>query len=306
MKISAEMAEMIQRAVAEGRVEKVAPGVSGIAAPKTRGRPRTRPEGETASEARARRAAAKAETLRDRRRFKTTAVPMGAPRIAPADATGTIYPARVLDASAGEPVLKDGSSNAKIGGDVLKGPLRGARIYTLTLEERATCPRSCALWATCYGNAMPHPRRWRHGPALETAIEREIASLCATYPLVLIRLHVLGDFYSFDYLALWTRLLDTHPGLHVFGFTAWAPGTRIGDGIARVRAALGHRFAIRHSGRTGRWGAFTIEAPTARRRVGDAVVCPEQAAAMRGEQGRHCGNCGLCWASDVPIVFVEH
>ena len=73
-------------------------------------------------------------------------------------------------------------------------------------------------------------------------------------------------------------------------------------------------------------GAFLIENRNAgeiftpedlseeQRMIGDAVVCPEQRAAMSGENLRrgqskpsaHCGACGLCWKGDAPIVFVKH
>lgn len=262
---------------------------------------------QTLSQKKSERAERHAAHLVDRRRFKTVPVPFGqVSKMAPPDATGSIFPTRVFDVVGHENVIKDGASNAKIGGDVLKGRLRGARIFTLTLEERATCPRSCGLWRQCYGNSMQYAWRWHHGPELEEAIRIEIGGLCAAHEQVLIRLHVLGDFYSMEYLALWTRLLDEHENLSVFGFTAWGPTTEIGAGIGRVRGALGRRFAIRHSGTAGRWGSFTIDFPTEKHRLGDAIVCPEQAEAMKGKQGRHCGNCGLCWASDAAIVFIEH
>lgn len=264
------------------------------------------PGGKTATEKREERHTRAAAKLRDRRRFKTTPVPMGkVSKLAPADATGTIFPTRVFDPS-DEAVLVDGCSNAKIGGDVLKGRLKGARILTLTLEERATCPRSCAMWQGCYGNGMPHPRRWRHGPDLERKIRTEIEAACAANAQVLVRLHVLGDFYSMDYLALWVGLVDDFDNLNLFGFTAWGPDTEIGAGIKRVRDVYGTRFAIRHSGIAGRWGSFTIDGATEKRRLGDAIICPEQIEAMSGRQGRHCGNCALCWHSDACIVFHEH
>jgi hypothetical protein len=90
---------------------------------------------------------------------------------------------------------------AKIGGDVLVGRLKGARIFTLTLEERATCPRSCAHLAGCYGNAMPHPVRWQADDAFEDRLSMEIAELCAAHDTVLVRLHILGDFYSARYVG---------------------------------------------------------------------------------------------------------
>lgn len=248
------------------------------------------------------------EKVRDRRRFKQTPVPGGAAnRVVPAETVGTMFPSQVKDVKRLEPVLKDGASNSKIGGDVLVGWLRGARIVTLTLEERATCPETCRLWQTCYGNSMPFTARWRHGPELEARIRREVPLLCARHGRVLVRLHVLGDFYSPGYVALWSGLLAANPGLHVFGFTAWHPKTEIGRAICAARAEHGRRFSVRHSGCLGRWGAATIDFPTERKTIGDGIVCPEQTSAMAGrEDGRHCGNCGACWSTDRTVLFVEH
>lgn len=250
----------------------------------------------------------KSAALRDRRRFKTVPVPMGDPSVmADSSATGTIFPSRVFEPDASESLLKDGCNASKIGGDVLVGWLKGARIYTLTLEERATCPRVCAHWQSCYGNSMPHARRWQHGPALMSQLEREIADLCQRHERVLIRLHVLGDFWSAEYVNLWARALDRHANLFAFGFTAHKPGTVIGDYIAAVRGLHPDRFWMRHSDMTGPWGTFTVDFPTQQKRIGDAIVCPEQRDGMEGgPRGRHCGNCGVCWSSAAPIVFITH
>lgn len=264
--------------------------------------------GDKAAQKKAERAERAIEEVKDRRRFKQAPVAMGRPaKLAPASATGTLFPTRVFEPTDAEPVLKDGSSNSKIGGDVLVGWLRGARIVTLTLEERATCPRSCPIWTGCYGNTSQHYRRWRHGPALEARIVDEITTLCATHEKVLVRLHVLGDFYSANYARLWSSLLRSLPGLAVFGFTAHRPDSEIGSIIGHMRDEFGMRCAIRHSGMTGRWGSFTIDFQTRKKRIGDAIVCPEQRDAYEGlGRSRHCGNCAVCWSSDAPIAFVEH
>jgi hypothetical protein len=67
-------------------------------------------------------------------------------------------------------ILAPGAWSPKLGGRVTKGPLAGAYIRSLTLEERATCPRSCENWARCYGNNMHLAVRYRHGADLERAI----------------------------------------------------------------------------------------------------------------------------------------
>lgn len=262
---------------------------------------------ETLDQKKARRAVAARAKVRDRRRFKLTPVPLGEGGVvASSDATGTIFPSRVFEVG-DESVLKDGAHNSKIGGDVLVGRLKGARIFTLTLEERATCPRSCEVWTSCYGNSMPHSRRWKHGPAFEKKLTEEVASLCEQHEKVLIRLHILGDFYSMQYVWVWNMLLAEHPNLYVFGFTAHEFKSDIGESLSYLRARHEGRFFIRESGYCGPWGSFVIDFPTEMPRLGTAVVCPEQRTAMNGEgKADHCGNCGLCWAGDTPIVFVKH
>ena len=264
---------------------------------------------ETLDQKKARRAVVAREKvvkIRDRRRFKLTPVPLGEGGVEAApDATGTIFPSRVFEVG-DESVLKDGAHNSKIGGDVLVGRLKGAKIFTLTPEERATCPRSCEVWTSCYGNSMPHSRRWKRGLVLERKLIEEVDALCAQHEKVLIRLHVLGDFYSVEYVRLWDWLLQAHPNLYVFGFTAHRKGTEIGDYLELMRKG-NERFFVRTSGYCGPWGSFVIDFPTEMPRLGTAVVCPEQRTAMNGEgKADHCGNCGLCWAGDTPIVFVKH
>ena len=269
-----------------------------------------KPNGSVDKAARRKASAAKKKSVevRDRRRFKTVPVPMGDPSImAPKDASGSIFESRVFVPDRDEALLKDGCNQSKIGGDVLLGWLKGARIYTLTLEERATCPRACVHWQSCYGNSMPHARRWKHGPELIAQLGDEIADLCDRHDRVLIRLHVLGDFWSVDYVDFWGKAMEWHPNLYVFGFTAHKQGTEIGDYIAATRGMHPDRFWIRHSDMTGEWGTFTVDFPTAQKRIGDAVVCPEQRDGMEGgPRGTHCGNCGVCWSSSVPVAFVTH
>ncbi len=291
----------------------------GLTLPRRRpGRPKSS-SGDKAAIAKAERASKKARKVKDRRRFKTAPVPMGNPAIlVPGDTDGTRFPSRVFEPDGNELVLKDGANNSKIGGDVLVGRLKGAYIATLTLEERATCPRSCGHWRSCYGNSMDHARRWKHGPVLENKIRQEVAIACEKNDHVLIRLHVLGDFYSFEYVCLWAELLDTFENLTVFGFTAWQVGTEIGDAIFKLRGVYPDRFMIRTSGTTGPWGSFTVDFPTEAKTIGDALVCPEQRYSMlscndkkakfRGKHrgSIHCGNCGACWATDRPIAFVVH
>ena len=222
----------------------------------------------------------------------------------------TLYPRTVVHADASPRLLVSGQNQSKIGKRVVKGPWRGMPIYTLTLEERATCPRSCALWAECYGNDMHLARRHRHGRDLEVLLGAELAALADQHPDgFAVRLHVLGDFYSVRYAARWAVWLRWLPQLHLFGFTAWPDTSPIGRMVERMNALHPERCGMRFSrpAPTGQgWEAVTIwrEVAPGTTHVDEGLLCPQQ-------HGRTatCGTCALCWspaAAGTPIVFLGH
>lgn len=197
-------------------------------------------------------------------------------------------------------LLKSGVNSRKIGKTVTKGRWRGFPIFTLTLEERATCPRSCKAWASCYGNGMPYAQRLVAGPAFEAALWDELSAQQLQHPHgFVVRLHVLGDFYSLGYVALWERALAAFPALHVFGYTARDPASDdIGEAVGLIVDAHPARFAIRFSGWDGPTHGSVLVAA-----AGDTehLICPAQ-------QGRTscCATCALCWHSDRTIAFLRH
>ena len=85
----------------------------------------------------------------------------------------TLFPSTVVHASLSPRVLIDGVNQRKIGRKVTKGRWTGMRIFTLTLEERATCPRACQQWDSCYGNNMPYARRHIGGAEFEAKLDAE-------------------------------------------------------------------------------------------------------------------------------------
>ena len=195
-------------------------------------------------------------------------------------------------------LLKGGENNRKIGGDVMKGHLRGAKVFTLSLEERATCPRTCALWRSCYGNVMNWPARIQPDQDLIPLLEAELRKLHARHQRMLIRLHVLGDFFSVDYVLFWHRMLRLLPGLHVYGYTA-----RNGCPIAHaIREMNEHpRCWIRFSdGDEGQFRAVTVDSIDQAEAAG-AIVCPVQT-----DRVSCCGACALCWATPKTIAFLRH
>jgi hypothetical protein len=210
----------------------------------------------------------------------------------------TIFPTRVFDPDEVQRVLKDGHQSRKIGKFVTKGARRGWPLFTLTLEERATCPRTCLAWSYCYGNNMQAAERITAGPALEEALWNELLALQFAHPKgFMVRLHVLGDFYSVAYVKLWKRALAAFPALHVFGFTARLPGTDIGDALLEMVTEQWDRFAVRFSGMDGP----TLGSQLMPDAHPQAIPCPAQTDATDC-----CATCALCWNSKRSIAFARH
>lgn len=202
-------------------------------------------------------------------------------------------------------VLVSGHCNVKIGRDVRKGKhFRGYWIFTLTLEERATCPRSCEHWQSCYGNNMPFAKRISHRDrdALYAAITRDVERELGRRGRagVLVRLHALGDFFDRDYVWFWRDLLWKHDRLAVFGYTAHDPASEVGFAIGTVKRLFNERFAVRWSNKADEdeWSTRTVIEPFS---APDAVQCPEQVGLVDG-----CGKCGLCWNTKKNIAFTAH
>lgn len=214
----------------------------------------------------------------------------------------TLYPSTVISPSS-ETVLKSGYNSAKIGTRIAKGRWKGFEVYTLTLEERATCPISCRHWRSCFGNGSQRAHRFEHGPELESVIESEVIELSRKHPRgFACRIHVLGDFYSVAYVELWARLLDQHPQLHAFGFSArWEYHS---DPIAKALIDLVQqrwsRFAIRFSNAPiEQLATVSIEHPY--QKPADAILCPQQLGKTAS-----CSTCALCWQSTRRIAFIQH
>lgn len=213
-------------------------------------------------------------------------------------------------------LLVSGHNNIKIGRDVRKGRMfRGYWIYTLSFEERATCPLTCKHWFDCYGNNMPLAKRVDHSdmPALFDRLALELERLIPLAPKrrgrrvqrrvregVLLRLHALGDFFSPAYVQFWAYMLDKHDRLGIFGYTAHRKGTPIGDAIEEVRRAHPDRFRIRWSD-GGEAEDCTVSIAGTDDCPPDAFVCPEQTGRVEA-----CGKCGACWASKRNVAFVAH
>lgn len=200
-------------------------------------------------------------------------------------------------------LLVSGQNNVKIGRDIRIGKLAGYWLYTLSFEERATCPRSCHHWQNCYGNSMPYAKRINHRDAeLLPRLEAEIGDLLAVRGRrgIMVRLHALGDFYSVEYVQFWKRMLQEHENLAIFGYTAWLPDTPIGGAVNELIDAWPGRAMLRFSN-GGMRARSTVPIVNAEDCPPGAFVCPEQTG-----QFDACGKCGACWSTLKNVAFIAH
>ena len=200
-------------------------------------------------------------------------------------------------------MLKRGKQNAKLGDKVTVKMWKGMTMYSLSLEERATCPSDCEQWDNCYGDNMPFAHRFDHtDPDFIPNLEQQLSSLNDKHPNgFVVRLHVLGDFYDGKYIVRWQLWLHQFENLRVFGYTHHSANSQLGNMINNVNRIHPDRFRVRFS---DDWDTeFSAHVVQSRdlEYVEHGVICPEQLGKTDS-----CATCGYCWSSDQPIVFIEH
>src|SRR6056300_1018826 len=128
--------------------------------------------------------------------------------------------------SYGHKLLKQ-SNNKKLGKVVKKGKYKGRALISLSLVEREMgCPKSCHHWDSCYGNNMTFAHRFRtdKGIVFTEILRDELVKLHKKHKFgIHIRLHVLGDFFSADYIKFWGTILKLYPKISIYGYTAHKP-----------------------------------------------------------------------------------
>lgn len=199
--------------------------------------------------------------------------------------------------------LKSVSGNRKMGGGeslITVGRWEGREMLQLSLEERATCPVSCPLNKDggCYGDRMHTAHRIDHrNPGLlMSRIGMDLANaVVGGVPVV--RLHVLGDFFSLQYAQFWH--VEVKMGrCSIFGFTAHAEKSLIGNYLRDVNR-ITPEFRMRFSHDTGPWGALVAGVSPGWDTV-ETIRCPHEL------YGLHCKDCGICWEVPTPVLFTYH
>ena len=219
--------------------------------------------------------------------------------------TTTIYKKNIHDLNEYKfKTIKD-STNIKLGKKVIKGMYNNYKLKTVTLIERETCPSDCIHWSDCYGNNMPFAHRMKHNDQnlLQKRIYNEL--LNSTNQLLLIRLHVLGDFFNVKYVKFWSIMLNTFKNIAIYGYTANNINSKIelSRDIAKeiIKLNYSKHSHIRFSNDlTNSFSAnsYDVVKPV----KGKSILCPVQE-----NKTANCGTCGLCWnQKSQSIIFKTH
>lgn len=214
---------------------------------------------------------------------------------------------KLIDVAASVNVLKRSIANDKLGKRKVwrAGSYKGMPLYSLTLEERATCASTCQAWDVCYGNNMPFAHRFDvtqdGGLALMMRLTVELDKLDKMHTDgYSIRLHILGDFFSVAYVDFWREQLAVRPRLNVYGYTH-----RLGEirsAIDSVWREYGARFNIFQSDGDGRAEIRPVAMIETTLGADSLPTCPEQTGKAKG-----CLDCGLCTLPNVKgVKFLIH
>ena len=214
-------------------------------------------------------------------------------------------------------MLKSASYNKKLGKTVSIKKWKDMPMFALTLEERNTCTTACNQYKICYGNNMPFAKRHDHTDPdfldnLDASINN-VPNQRGSKDGFVVRLHVLGDFYSKAYVNAWQSALNKYPGLHAFGYTHHRHDSPIGKQLKRMNEVAPDRWQIRFSDDMDDQFRARVISGTYDKSLKhftdydhtevlpNEIVCPEQLGKTMG-----CTSCGYCWSSQNPVVFLAH
>ena len=219
--------------------------------------------------------------------------------------TTTIYKKNIFELDNYQFKILKPSTNKKLGKKVLKGKYKDYKFVTLTLVERETCPKDCIHWDDCYGNNMPFAHRFsaEDQNLLQKRIYEDL--LNSSNQLLLIRLHILGDFFNVKYVKFWSIMLNTFKNIAIYGYTANNINSKIAlsRDIAKeiIKLNRSEDSHIRFSNDlTNSFSAnsYDVVKPV----KGESILCPVQE-----DKTANCGTCGLCWnQKNQSIIFKTH
>jgi hypothetical protein len=208
---------------------------------------------------------------------------------------------------------------------VLGNSKLGGSIAHFDLPAEATCPgRSDACERVCYARggrflypAVQERLRWNYAQSRRSDFAERMAREIRRRGILVLRLHVSGDYYDAAYAAKWLAVMRACPRVRFYFYTrSWrVPAIaavleqmaalrccRVWYSIdsatgvpERVPAGVRLAYLQVEEGEQPELADLLFRVRRLRqRRVPLALVCPHETAQGRANEV-NCGNCGRCW-----------
>ena len=204
-------------------------------------------------------------------------------------------------------LLVDG--NGKIGEGVWHfSSCPGKREYSATIngaefETVGTCGDDCP---GCYGFTGNFLRYGYDSLVVRTVIAREYMDFCERAIMAqleadkirTVRIHATGDFFSRDYLDMWTRIVKANPAVTFWTYTKEYAAEHAFDDIPNANIVKSNVLNIGYNfGHAG----YICDLYKFLRDMGKTVyVCR-----CGIDNNQHCTNCAACAKCDY-VLFLEH
>lgn len=217
---------------------------------------------------------------------------------------GTFRPTRILQNAAEIAFNRDISQGSNAAATVIEFEDVGERDVVEIATTTKTFIANGLAAHNCFGNKMQFAQRMSHKhPRFGSALAENVRRLGEEHPGgFVVRLHVLGDFFSVAYVRLWEGLLDSVLPLRVFGYSArWdVQADPVAAALVPLAVRRWSRFAMRFSDApVDECSTVSIEHPVQKPK--HAFLCPEQLGRTES-----CSTCAACWSTKKPVAFIQH
>ena len=205
------------------------------------------------------------------------------------------------------PLLVDG--NGKIGKGVFHfSTVPGKNEYSANINGvdytvDGTCADNCP---GCYGMANNYKRYGYDALVMRTVIAREYPEFCKAAILAQIqadgiktvRIHATGDFFSRDYLNMWTEIVKANPAVVFWSYTKEYAAEKAFDEFDNANIVKSN---VEGAGYNYGHADYIIAVYNMLREMGkDVYICR-----CGIDKNQHCTNCTAC-AKCENVLFLEH
>lgn len=211
-----------------------------------------------------------------------------------------------------ESAYKVAYDKKSLGGDLMTNSNQKVKAWLFSLPPVKSCLNSKSCENDCYAlkayNQYPSAKAlWDYNfhlvqndlDLLYTRLDKQLAKI-AKSKLRVVRIHQSGDFYSQEYIAVWTKLAKKYTGIKFYGYT------KVNSILDLTQFEKLDNVSIVKSLVAGKYRNYgTVDYVERMSAKHSAVICP----ATYGENKKEikCNlHCNACTKKNTNVFFVQH